>query len=230
MLTVAQLADRVAILEDRIATLEATNPRAQTLKNEQRIKTRKARSIELRSMPAADAVAAVGAMSFEDKRAFLAGTSNETLVAWVGAAGAVDRERLLRSLPWQRRAAVVFEVAPAPALVEVTSLGHVESNPVAVNAEQAKTLAAAGVAVWREGKRAVMAGFSSSQGGATIVEAHAWSARVAADRRLAGLLAGGSVTVRTLGAAEARAYMHRAYVEAYAGREAPDGGPVLPSL
>ena len=75
-----------------------------------------------------------------------------------------------------------------------------------------------------------MAGFSSSQGGATIVEAHAWSARVAADRRLAGLLAGGSVTVRTLGAAEARAYMHRAYVEAYAGREAPDGGPVLPSL
>lgn len=188
-LTVAQLAERVALLERLNPDVAQESARA-----ERRARWQRMLALDL------DGYAL---LSPGERDAWCAAQKEDRLVELLRGAKPKLRDEVLERLPWARRAFVVFALAPAPKVVEVT-----------VNAKFVTKL------------------FTARRGDKFVYHADEWAEQCERESRLAEWLADGSLTVRELTDDETRAWALGNYLEACNAKRGLAGAvtPELPSL
>jgi hypothetical protein len=229
----AEALAKIAALEGRLAFVESINPIASALQ----AKTREQKERAVRARAAAiKSVAEYDALSSIERAEVPAPVLIEILRA---SASKRDRARVVASLKdrWRVQAMVAFALAPAPKLVEVTSHRDFEgTRPVPlVNEAQVEQLEALGLPVEFNGAgEPLLRGFTAAKNETLVLDAAAWSARVAADDRLRTWLDEGKVTARAMSEDEARQYTLRRYMSAHTEAieygERTRGLPQLPEL
>jgi hypothetical protein len=231
MATMKELEAQLATLAERVAFLEHLSP---DWRSARRTADTRAMRDRLRAASTLEHYATLPAGE-RDQWARL--RSDEQLVELLRDAKPELRDEVLARLPWERKALVTFQLAPAPLLVRVHNPERYRTRPTKLTESQVETLTAAGVRVSKRERTsasdvvATLPGWRGEDRDVTL-DAAAWQARVAVDEQLAQLVEVGHVAVTTLSDAAARKYATEVYLDACRAKRDLAGAttPNLPSL